>query len=86
MLNLTCGHSYGSLRRFFGQLPFGRESGMLTNGCLLPDSGALLQATHRDAGLFAVMTTHRPEIIVEGSQDGRTWRASEFRSVAAGLT
>ena len=30
-------------------------------------------------GLFAVMTTHRPEIVVEGSDDGRTWRAYEFR-------
>jgi hypothetical protein len=30
-------------------------------------------------GLFAVMTTTRPEIIVEGSNDGSTWRAYEFR-------
>jgi hypothetical protein len=30
-------------------------------------------------GLFAVMTTSRPEIIVEGSMDGRTWRAYEFK-------
>jgi hypothetical protein len=30
-------------------------------------------------GLFAVMTTRRPEIVVEGSDDGRTWRAYEFR-------
>jgi hypothetical protein len=30
-------------------------------------------------GLFAVMTTHRPEIIVEGSNDGRTWLPYEFR-------
>ncbi|HEY9871559.1 MAG TPA: lipase maturation factor family protein [Candidatus Obscuribacterales bacterium] len=30
-------------------------------------------------GLFAVMTTQRPEIIVEGSMDGRTWRAYEFK-------
>jgi len=30
-------------------------------------------------GLFAVMTTRRPEIIVEGSDDGRTWRPYEFR-------
>ena len=30
-------------------------------------------------GLFAVMTTTRPEIIVEGSQDGETWTAYEFR-------
>jgi len=30
-------------------------------------------------GLFAVMTTTRPEIVVEGSDDGETWRAYEFR-------
>ncbi len=30
-------------------------------------------------GLFAVMTTRRPEIIMEGSNDGRTWLAYEFR-------
>jgi lipase maturation factor 1 len=29
-------------------------------------------------GLFAVMTTSRPEIIVEGSNDGTTWLAYEF--------
>ena len=30
-------------------------------------------------GLFAVMTTSRPEIIVEGSNDGEAWTAYEFR-------
>lgn len=30
-------------------------------------------------GLFAVMTTHRPEIIIEGSHDGRTWETYEFK-------
>jgi hypothetical protein len=30
-------------------------------------------------GLFAVMTTTRHEIIVEGSDDGETWRPYEFR-------
>jgi hypothetical protein len=30
-------------------------------------------------GLFAVMTTTRPEIVIEGSQDGGTWRPYEFR-------
>ena len=30
-------------------------------------------------GLFAVMTTTRPEIIVEGSADGETWKPYEFR-------
>jgi hypothetical protein len=29
-------------------------------------------------GLFAVMTTTRPEIIVEGSDDGEEWQAYEF--------
>jgi hypothetical protein len=29
-------------------------------------------------GLFAVMTTHRPEIVIEGSADGVTWRAYEL--------
>jgi predicted DCC family thiol-disulfide oxidoreductase YuxK len=30
-------------------------------------------------GLFAVMTTERPEIVVEGSADGVTWRPYGFR-------
>jgi predicted DCC family thiol-disulfide oxidoreductase YuxK len=30
-------------------------------------------------GLFAVMTTRRPEIVLEGSDDGRTWKSYEFR-------
>jgi hypothetical protein len=30
-------------------------------------------------GLFSVMTTTRPEIVVEGSDDGETWRAYELR-------
>ena len=30
-------------------------------------------------GLFAVMTTSRPEIVVEGSVDGKAWKAYEFR-------
>ncbi len=30
-------------------------------------------------GLFAVMTTSRPEIIVEGSQDGQSWLEYEFK-------
>jgi len=30
-------------------------------------------------GLFAVMTTNRPEIIVEGSLDGQTWLPYEFK-------
>ncbi len=30
-------------------------------------------------GLFMVMTKSRPEIVIEGSNDGLTWRAYEFR-------
>jgi hypothetical protein len=30
-------------------------------------------------GLFAVMTTTRPEIIVEGSDDGQQWKTFEFK-------
>jgi hypothetical protein len=37
-----------------------------------------LQSVNR-YGLFAVMTTHRPEIIVEGSADGEIWKPYEFR-------
>jgi hypothetical protein len=37
-------------------------------------------------GLFAVMTTSRPEIIVEGSNDGETWREYAFRYKPGALT
>ena len=30
-------------------------------------------------GLFQVMTTRRPEIVLEGSRDGKTWHPYEFR-------
>ena len=36
-------------------------------------------------GLFAVMTTSRPEIIIEGSNDGETWRDYEFKFKAGDL-
>lgn len=36
-------------------------------------------------GLFAVMTPSRPEIIVEGSNDGVTWLAYEFKYKAGDL-
>jgi hypothetical protein len=37
-------------------------------------------------GLFAVMTTTRPEIVVEGSEDGVAWRAYEFPDKPGTLT
>jgi lipase maturation factor 1 len=30
-------------------------------------------------GLFAVMTTHRPELVIEGSNDGITWKTYGFK-------
>jgi hypothetical protein len=30
-------------------------------------------------GLFATMTTSRPELIIEGSNDGKSWRGYEFK-------
>ena len=35
--------------------------------------------TFNNYGLFRVMTTTRPEIIVEGSNDGTTWQPYEFK-------
>jgi hypothetical protein len=37
-------------------------------------------------GLFAVMTTTRPEIVIEGSADGDTWREYVFRYKPGPLT
>ncbi len=37
-------------------------------------------------GLFAVMTTTRPEIVIEGSQDGQAWREYVFRYQPGPLT
>ncbi len=41
-------------------------------------AGASLRSTN-GYGLFAVMTTSRPEILIEGSDDGASWREYEFR-------
>jgi len=37
-------------------------------------------------GLFAVMTTSRPEIVIEGSNDGENWLAYEFKYKPGELT
>jgi len=37
-------------------------------------------------GLFAVMTTARPEIVIEGSADGQVWREYVFRYKPGPLT
>jgi hypothetical protein len=51
---------------------------------LPPGGGAVVHAVApfdvvNSYGLFALMTTTRPEIVVEGSNDGADWRAYEFR-------
>ena len=38
-----------------------------------------LFSTVNSYGLFRVMTTDRPEIIVEGSDDGQNWKTYEFK-------
>ena len=50
----------------------------------LPLAGMLSEAVSpllivNSYGLFAVMTTSRPEIIIEGSGDGQLWREYAFR-------
>src|SRR5207253_10305762 len=60
-------------------------SGAIFGEVTWPDT---ILATHRYAGpfrsinpygLFAMMTTTRPEIIIEGSDDGYNWREYEFK-------
>ena len=56
----------------------------LAPGRLPETAGSLLRAlapwgTVNAYGLFAVMTTERPEILVEGSLNGIDWRTYEFR-------
>jgi Lipase maturation factor len=53
-------------------------------GADLPVAGALTEVVApllvvNPYGLFAVMTTARPEIVIEGSADGHTWREYVFR-------
>jgi predicted DCC family thiol-disulfide oxidoreductase YuxK len=54
------------------------------SGTDLPLAGALSEAISpllivNAYGLFAVMTTSRPEVILEGSEDGQSWREYVFR-------
>jgi hypothetical protein len=67
---------------------FGRSAGVELGG--LPILAELTAAVEpfrsvNTYGLFAVMTTTRPEIVVEGSDDGTTWQAYEFRYKAGRL-
>jgi predicted DCC family thiol-disulfide oxidoreductase YuxK len=56
----------------------------LLTGTRLPVAGVLQQLVSplmivNSYGLFAVMTTSRPEIVIEGSADGQVWREYVFR-------
>jgi hypothetical protein len=61
---------------------FAGALGIELPGAALVDPLASLIAPLRSVnayGLFAVMTTTRPEIILEGSDDGATWLEYEFK-------
>jgi hypothetical protein len=67
---------------FLSILPFLRNAGLLGHGPAWLNRLEQVAAPFRSVnqyGLFAVMTTIRNEIIIEGSDDGRTWRPYEFR-------
>jgi len=58
--------------------------GLFTRGLPLGPLARLTRALEplriaNSYGLFAVMTTSRPEIVVEGSQDGKLWLAYGFK-------
>ncbi|HUL51907.1 MAG TPA: lipase maturation factor family protein [Opitutaceae bacterium] len=66
-------------------------TGIVTLATLFPAQRALQAATVLPAvlsplrsfnryGLFAIMTRERPEIVIEGSDDGRTWLPYEFKA------
>jgi hypothetical protein len=57
---------------------FGARSGLWFPAAYLDAQFAPLR-TVNSYGLFAVMTTERREIIVEGSNDGTNWLAYEFK-------
>ena len=72
----------------------GLTSGLLLlelfNLALPPGGGAVLHAITplriiNSYGLFTVMTVQRPEIVVEGSNDGVHWLAYEFRYKPGGV-
>jgi predicted DCC family thiol-disulfide oxidoreductase YuxK len=61
---------------------FAGSLGIELPGSALLDPLASLLAPFRSVntyGLFAVMTTTRPEIVLEGSDDGATWLEYEFK-------
>jgi hypothetical protein len=62
-----------------GLVPFLRSSGLVIPWLARTYRVVASFRSVNSYGLFAVMTTRRPEIIVEGSDDGQTWLPYEFR-------
>jgi hypothetical protein len=59
----------------------GRSAGFSFGSAGLADLAERLSSFRivNSYGLFAAMTTSRPEIVVEGSEDGNEWKPYEFR-------
>ena len=61
-------------------IPFAQVIGIpVPNAVLAPAMWVSPLRSFNSYGLFAVMTPKRPEIIVEGSDDGKNWKAYEFK-------
>jgi len=65
-----------SLVEFSGTL---RHAGAWPGLALRLTRAAMPYRSVNTYGLFSIMTTSRPEIVIEGSEDGSSWRAYEFR-------
>jgi len=64
---------------FLTSVPFARVLGVrLPNWLMSPAFAASPLRSFNSYGLFAVMTPNRPEIILEGSKDGKNWLPYEF--------
>jgi hypothetical protein len=61
----------------FGSMLYGRADLPGPARALLAAAGPFRSVNHY--GLFAVMTTRRSEIVLEGTRDGTTWEAYGFR-------
>ncbi len=73
LLLIVLGTSFVQLSGIFGVRLPGPEPVLAAYRWLMPFR------TFNEYGLFAVMTTSRPEIVVEGSNDGVHWAAYEFK-------
>ncbi|MGN6393464.1 MAG: lipase maturation factor family protein [Gemmatimonadales bacterium] len=60
-------------------VPGGRDASWLPRWSIAVLGAVAPLRSFNGYGLFRVMTTERPEIVVEGSSDGREWREYDFR-------